>query len=70
MKENEFHERLINGVECELSYIQQYEDNVEKGIAGIRSTDDEAAMMIPRANNNMFVRMGGKPNEDTGHRPE
>lgn len=44
MKENKFHERLINGVECELSYVQQFEDNVEKGIAGIRSTDDDAAI--------------------------
>lgn len=44
MKEHEFSERLINAVECELSYVQQYEDNVEKGIAGIRSTDDEAAI--------------------------
>ena len=44
MKEQEFHERLINAVECELSYVQQFEDNVEKGIAGIRSTDDEAAI--------------------------
>lgn len=44
VKEQEFHERLINAVECELSYIQQFEDNVEKGIAGIRSTDDDAAI--------------------------
>ena len=40
----EFHERLINSVECELSYVQQFKDNVEKGIAGIRSTDDDAAI--------------------------
>lgn len=45
MKENEFHERLINGVECELSFVQQFEDNVEKGIAGIRRTDDDAAIL-------------------------
>ena len=44
MNKQEFHERLINSVECELSYVQQFEDNVEKGIAGIRSTDDEAAI--------------------------
>ena len=40
----EFRERLINSVECELSYVQQFEDNVEKGITGIRSTDDDAAI--------------------------
>ena len=44
MNKQEFHERLINAVECELSYVQQFEDNVEKGIAGIRSTDDDAAI--------------------------
>lgn len=44
MNKQEFHERLINSVEYELSYIQQFEDNVEKGIAGIRSTDDDAAI--------------------------
>lgn len=44
MKEQEFHERLINSVECELSYVQKFEDNVEKGIAGIRNTDDDAAI--------------------------
>ena len=45
MKENEFLERLINGVECELSYVHQFEDNVEKGIAGIHNTDDDAAIL-------------------------
>ena len=40
----EFRERLINAVECELSYVQQFVDNVEKGIAGIRNTDDDAAI--------------------------
>ena len=44
MNKQEFHERLINAVEYELSYVQQFEDNVEKGIAGIRSTDDDAAI--------------------------
>ena len=44
VNKQEFHERLINAVECELSYIQQFEDNVEKGIAGIRNTDDDAAI--------------------------
>ena len=44
VNKQEFHERLINAVECELSYVQQFEDNVEKGIAGIRSTDDDAAI--------------------------
>ena len=44
MKEQELYERLINSVECELSYVQKFEDNVEKGIAGIRSTDDDAAI--------------------------
>lgn len=44
VNKQEFHERLINSVECELSYVQQFEDNVEKGIAGIRSTDDDAAI--------------------------
>ena len=44
MKEQEFHERLIDAVECELFYVQQFVDNVEKGIAGIRSTDDDAAI--------------------------
>ena len=44
MKDQEFCDRMINAVECELSYVQQFEDNVEKGIAGIRSTDDDAAI--------------------------
>ena len=44
VNKQEFHERLINAVEYELSYVQQFEDNVEKGIAGIRSTDDDAAI--------------------------
>ena len=44
VNKQEFHERLINSVECELSYVQQFENNVEKGIAGIRSTDDDAAI--------------------------
>ena len=44
VNKQEFHERLINAVECELSYVQQFENNVEKGIAGIRSTDDDAAI--------------------------
>jgi hypothetical protein len=44
VNKQEFHERLINAVECELSYVQQFEDNVEKGIAGIRNTDDDAAI--------------------------
>ena len=44
MNKQEFHERLISSVECELSYVQKFEDNVEKGIAGIRSTDDDAAI--------------------------
>lgn len=44
VNKQEFHERLINAVECELSYVQQFEDNAEKGIAGIRSTDDDAAI--------------------------
>ena len=44
VKDQEFCDRMINAVECELSYVQQFEDNVEKGIAGIRSTDDDAAI--------------------------
>lgn len=40
----DFHEHLIDAVECELSYVQQFEDYVERGTAGIRSTDDDAAM--------------------------
>lgn len=44
VNKQEFHERLINAVECELSYVQQFEDNAENGIAGIRSTDDDAAI--------------------------
>lgn len=30
MNPNEFFERLIHSVECELSCVMKYEDNVEK----------------------------------------